>query len=79
MTPEEYRSIVLIANSWKMAKIRKGHTNQLGRLAVSPVTVVAAGTPVATAAPRISSSAEGIAPPSATASTMRCGLASGDR
>ena len=30
VTPEEYMSMVLIASSWKMAKIRNGVTNQLG-------------------------------------------------
>src|SRR5215469_5275761 len=79
VTPDEYRSSVLIAKSWTIAKIRYGQMNQLGNPEIKPLTVVALGTPVATAAPRISSSADGIAPPSATASTMRTLLARGGK
>ena len=32
VTPEEYRSTVLIASSWRMAKIRNGTTNQLANV-----------------------------------------------
>jgi hypothetical protein len=73
VTPDEYRSSVLIASSWTIAKARYGTANQPGSPAVSPVTLSSAdfGSSVASAAPRISSRAEGIAPPSATAITMR--------
>jgi hypothetical protein len=37
VTPEEYVSIVLIASSWKMAKIRNGVTNQLGKDSGTPI------------------------------------------
>src|SRR6202042_386396 len=74
VTPDEYRSSVLMANSWRMAKARYGTTNQAGNaegrpeVDTAPAEPVAAraGTPVATAAPRISSSADGTAPPRAT-------------
>ncbi len=67
VTPEEYRSIVLMASSWKMAKIRNGTTNQLGKLCGTPswamptvfVVTVKASTP------RISSSTDGIPAPRA--------------
>src|ERR1700740_365477 len=44
--------------------------NKPGKAAVSDVIELAVGTPVATAAPRISSRTDGIPAPSATASTI---------
>src|ERR1700729_3179684 len=87
VTPEEYRSSVLMANSCTIAKTRYGTTNQAGNADGRPETDTApaepaaasAGTQVATAAPRISSSADGTAPPRATAATMRFRLAAGGR
>ncbi len=37
VTPEEYMSMVLIASSWKMAKIRNGVTNQFGKDCGTPI------------------------------------------
>src|SRR5579859_891687 len=67
VTPDEYRSIVLMASSWTMAKIRNGTTNQLGKLCGTPswlmptvfLVIVNASTP------RISSSTDGIPAPRA--------------
>src|SRR5258708_19557488 len=75
VTPEEYRSMLLIANSWTTATIRYGTTNQPGKTATSPLTEMmpnAAAEPataVATAAPRTSRRTEGMPAPNATAST----------
>src|SRR5215813_13557374 len=81
VTPEEYRSRVLIANSCKIATVRYGTTNQPGNPAVRPVTLsfAAPGSSVASAAPRTSSSTEGITPPSATARTIRLAFVLGGR
>src|ERR1700733_1870254 len=38
VSPDEYRSIELIANSWMMMKIRYGQTNQLANAWVRPDT-----------------------------------------
>src|ERR1700727_3668343 len=38
VSPEEYRSIELIANSWAMMKIRYGQTNQPANACVRPDT-----------------------------------------
>src|SRR5215472_1494525 len=67
VTPEEYRSIVLIASSWKMAKIRNGTTNQLGKLCGTPSWVMPTVFVVTVKAstPRTSSSTDGIPAPSA--------------
>ena len=55
-----------------IARIRNGTTNPVEKPATSPVgELAAAGTAVPTAAPRTSSSAEGMAAPSATATTIR--------
>src|SRR5215467_1936774 len=71
VTPEEYRSRVLIAKSCAIAKIRNGTTNHDWNPATKPVgESAAAGTAVPIAAPRISSNADGIAAPNVTASTM---------
>src|SRR5579875_1376887 len=40
VTPEEYRSIVLIERSWKIAKIRNGTTNQDGNDCGTPSWVM---------------------------------------
>src|SRR5258708_38969386 len=74
VTPEEYKSRVLIANNWKIAKIRYVTANQAGKPAVSTdglVTITALGSSVPRAAPRTSSRTEGTRQPNMTASTMR--------
>src|ERR1700733_6821230 len=65
VTPEEYMSMVLIASSWKIAKIRNGVTNQDGKDSGTPscamptslVVIVNANTPSS------SRMIDGIAPP----------------
>src|SRR5580658_9615475 len=73
VTPEEYISMVLIASSWKIAKIRNGVTNQDGKdcgtpscaMPTSLVVMVKANTPSS------SRMIDGIAPPSVAAQNVR--------
>src|SRR5215469_16310219 len=67
VTPDEYRSIVLVANSWKMAKIRNGTTNQAGKLCGTPSWVMPTVflVTVKASTPRTSSSTDGIPAPRA--------------
>src|SRR5262249_23817782 len=72
VTTEEYRSIVLIASSWNMAKIRNGTTNQPGKLWGTPSWVIPTvfAVTVKASTPRISSSTDGIAAPRVAAQNV---------
>src|ERR1700727_1570242 len=64
VSPEEYRSIELIANSWAMMKIRYGQTNQPANACVRPDTappsLAATAGIVNSAAPSSDSSVDGM-------------------
>src|ERR1700722_16819699 len=81
VTPEEYMSMVLIASSWKIAKIRNGVTNQDGKDSGTPscamptslVVIVNANTPSS------SKMTDGIAPPRVADQNVRAAGVLGGR
>ena len=74
VTPEEYMSMVLIASSWKIAKIRNGVTNQSGNDCGTPIWVMPTKffcVTVNANTPSSSRMIDGIAPPSVAAQNVR--------
>src|SRR5271170_875757 len=73
VTPEEYMSMVFIASSWKIAKMRNGVTNQSGNDCGTPSWVMPTDLVVIVKANTPSSSrmTDGIAPPRVAAQNVR--------
>src|SRR5579859_1611988 len=74
VTPEEYMLMGLIASSWKMAKMRNGVTNQLGKDSGTPIWVMPTKffcVTVKANTPSSSRMIDGIAPPRAAAQNVR--------
>src|SRR5579859_2981316 len=74
VTPEEYMSMVLIARSWKIAKIRNGVTNQDGNDWGTPIWVIPTKlfcVTVKANTPSSSRRIDGIAPPRDAAQNVR--------